>query len=125
MMVFINEVYKANKIYKNYMEEFVKLLAPICPHICEEIWSDLGHLDTITYAAWPSYDEAKLASDSVSLVIQINGKLRDKLEVSLDASNEEIIAQALASERVKLYTDGKEIVKTIVVPKKLINIVVK
>ncbi len=125
MMIFINEVYKANSIYKPYLENFVKLLSPVCPHFCEEIWEDLGHTNTIAYEAWPTYDEAKLVLDTVSLVVQVNGKLRDKIEVALNATNEEILSIALASDRIKAYTDGKEIVKTIVVPKRLVNIVVK
>lgn len=125
MMVFINEVYKANTVYKPYMLDFVKLIYPICPHFGEELWADLGHEATITFESWPTYDEAKLTLDCISLVIQVNGKIRDKLEVPLDASKEEIIRQALELERIKLYTDGKELVKTIVVPNKLVNIVVR
>lgn len=125
MMTFINEVYKANSIYRPYMESFVKLLYPICPHIGEELWSDLGHKGTITFEAWPTYDESKLTSESLSLVVQVNGKLRDKLEVPVDATKEEIISQALALEKIMSYTTGHEIVKTIYVPARLVNIVVK
>lgn len=125
MMVFINEVYKASSVYEPYMHDFVKLIYPICPHFGEEIWADLGHLESITYERWPTYDESKLALESISLVIQINGKIRDKLVVCPEASKEDIIKQAFLLERVKLYTDGKEIVKTIVVPNKLVNIVVR
>lgn len=125
MMTFLNEAYKANSIYRPYMENFVKLLYPICPHIGEELWSDLGHEGTITFEAWPTYDEAMLASESLSLVVQVNGKLRDKLEVPVDASKEEIILKALALEKIIGFTTGHEIVKTIYVPKKLVNIVIK
>ena len=125
MMIFMNEVYKAEKVYKPYMEGFIKLLSPICPHIAEEIWQDLGHVGTIAYESWPTYDESKLTSDTLNLVVQVNGKLRDKIEVAVDADNDVIIATALASEKVKAFTDGHEIVKTIVVPKKLVNIVVR
>lgn len=125
MMTFINEVYKAQIVYKPYMEGFIKLLSPICPHMCEEIWQDLGYNKTIAYEAWPTYDESKLASDTVSLVVQVNGKLRDKIEVLASWDNEAIIKEALASEKVKAFIDGKEVIKTIVVPKKIVNIVIK
>ena len=121
----MNEVYKAEKVYKPYMEGFIKLLSPICPHIAEEIWQDLGHEGTIAYESWPTYDESKLTSDTLNLVVQVNGKLRDKIEVAVDADQQTIIATALASEKVKAFTDGHEVVKTIVVPKKLVNIVVR
>ena len=125
MMIFMNDAYKAEKVYRPYMEGFIKLLSPICPHIAEEIWQDLGHEGTIAYESWPTYDESKLTSDTLNLVVQVNGKLRDKIEVAVDADNDSIIATALASEKVKAFTDGHQIIKTIVVPKKLVNIVVK
>ena len=125
MMIFINEAYKEKTFPREYSLGFIKLLSPICPHIAEEIWADLGHDNTIAYESWPTYDESKLTSDSLNLVVQVNGKLRDKIEVAVDADNETIIATALASEKVKAFTDGHEVVKTIVVPKKLVNIVVR
>ena len=125
MMIFMNEAYKAEKVYRPYMEGFIKLLSPICPHIAEEIWTDLGHEGTIAYEAWPTYDESKLVSDTLGLVVQVNGKLRDKIEVAADADNDSIISTALASEKVKAFTEGHQIIKTIVVPKKLVNIVVR
>ncbi len=73
-MVFINEAYKAPVLPKVYMEGFVKLLSPVCPHIAEELWEKLGHNNTIAYEAWPAYDEAKLVEDEVEIVIQVNGK---------------------------------------------------
>ncbi|MDE5715592.1 MAG: leucine--tRNA ligase [Anaeroplasmataceae bacterium] len=125
MMIFLNDAYKAESLYQEYMEGFVKLLYPICPHLGEELWQMLGYQDTITFAAWPVYDEDKLVNEMVNLVIQVNGKLRDKLEVMPTLSQEEIIQLALASDRIKPYIEGHEIVKTIVVPKRLVNIVVK
>ncbi len=125
LMTFLNEAYKANSVYKPYMESFVKMIYPICPHIAEELWSDLGHNNTITFEAWPTYDESKLSADSLSLVIQINGKLKDKLEVPVGMSKEDIINEALNLEKIKNLTLGLEIVKTIYVPNKLVNIVVK
>ena len=125
MMTFLNEAYKAQKVYRPYMEGFIKLLSPICPHICEEIWEMLGHTDVLAYSAWPTYDESKLMLNTISMVIQVNGKLRDKIEVSIEMNNDDIIKMALESEKIQAFTAGKEIVKTIVVPKKLVNIVVK
>ena len=125
MMTFLNEAYKANSIYIPYMEGFVKMLYPICPHIGEELWQDLGHNHTIAFEEWPTFDEAKLALEQLTLVVQINGKIRDKLEVNVDATKEQIIESALELDKIKAFTDGHEIVKTIYVPKKLINIVMK
>lgn len=125
LMIFLNEAYKATTIAIEHLEGFIKMLAPVCPHVCEELWQMLGHNEAIAYASWPKFDESKLASDSLSLVVQVNGKLRDKIEVAVDASQDEIINTALSCEKVKAYIEGHEVVKTIVVPKKLVNIVVR
>ncbi|MGM9971816.1 MAG: leucine--tRNA ligase [Anaeroplasmataceae bacterium] len=125
LMIFLNEATKADKIYIGFVEGFVKLLSPIAPHICEEMWSMLGHNSTIAYEAWPTYDEEKTISHNIFMMVQVNGKLRDKIEVTLDEANDSIIKKALESEKVKQFTDGHEIVKTIVVPKKIVNIVIK
>ena len=101
MMTFLNEAYKANSIYIPYMEGFVKMLYPICPHIGEELWQDLGHNHTIAFEEWPTFDEAKLALEQLTLVVQINGKLRDKLEVNVDATKEQIIESALELDKIK------------------------
>ena len=93
--------------------------------MCEELWEKLGHTNTIAYEAWPKYDENKLVADTVNVVVQVNGKLRDKIEVAQNASNDEVKSVALASQKVKAFTDGHDIVKVIVVPKKLVNIVIK
>jgi len=126
MMIFINAVYK-EEVFPHYMaKEFIKLLNPICPFFTEEIWEVVfGEKESISFAKWPEYDEAKLVSDTYTLVVQVNGKLRDRIEVSYDATNDEIQQIALNSEKVKAFTDGLSIVKVIVVPKKLVNIVVK
>ena len=123
LMVFINEAYKQKVLPKAYIEGFVKLLAPIAPHIAEELWRKLGHTETISYAAWPAYDESKLVDDEVEIVIQVNGKVRTKTVVSKTASKEELEKLALEDEKVKEYTDGKTIRKVIAVPGKLVNIV--
>jgi leucyl-tRNA synthetase len=123
LMVFINEAYKAPVLPKAYMEGFVKLLSPVCPHIAEELWEKLGHTNTIAYEAWPVYDETKLVEDEIEIVVQVNGKVRAKLRVPADASKEQMEQIALEDAKVKEQLDGKTIRKVIAVPGKLVNIV--
>ncbi|PTE73712.1 leucine--tRNA ligase [Staphylococcus devriesei] len=125
LMVFINECYKVDSIYKPYVEGFVKMLAPIAPHIGEELWNRLGNNDTITYQPWPTYDESLLVDSEVEIVVQVNGKVRAKLQIPKDLSKEEMQDLALEDENVKLSIEGKEIKKVIAVPQKLVNIVAK
>ena len=126
MMIFINAVYKEEKFPKYMAEGFVKLLNPICPFITEELWQVVfGNNVSIATESWPTYDEAKLVSDTYTLVVQVNGKLRDRLEVGQNMSEEEIKNMALSSEKVLAHTNGLTVVKVIVVPKKLVNIVVR
>ncbi|PLR98203.1 leucine--tRNA ligase [Bacillus sp. T33-2] len=123
LMVFINEAYKVSGIPKDYMEGFVKMLSPVCPHIAEELWQKLGHTDTIAYAAWPAYDEAKLVDDEVEIVVQINGKIKAKMMVPADANRETLEQIAMDTDTVKEQIDGKTVRKVIAVPGKLVNIV--
>ena len=123
MMIFINEVYKQEKIYKPYLEGFVQLLAPICPHICSEIWEKLGHKEVIDYVAWPTYDESKLALATVKIAVQICGKVREIIEVPTNASEKEIEDIALNNEGIKSRLEGKTIKKIIVIKGKIVNIV--
>jgi leucyl-tRNA synthetase len=123
MMVFINEAYKSTVLPKHYMEGFVKMLAPVAPHVAEELWEKLGHNDTISYETWPAYDEAKLVDDEVEIVIQVNGKVKTKLKVPTDASKEALEGIAMDDDRVKEQIEGKTIRKVITVPGKLVNIV--
>lgn len=123
MMVFINEGYKKDTINQAMVEGFIKLLNPIAPHITEEIWASLGHTESITYAVWPTYDESKLVADTVEIVVQVNGKVKDKIDVSTIATKEELEADALENDRIKSAIDGKTVRKVIVVPGKLVNIV--
>ncbi len=125
MMIFVNEVYKVGKCPKEYAEGLIKMMSCITPHVGEEIWSIFGHNDTIAFEPWPSYDESQLVEDTVEVVVQVNGKLRAKLSVAVDADKDSVIAQALADEKVKEFTDGKNIIKQIYVPNKLVNIVAK
>lgn len=125
MMVFINDCYKVDVIPTPYAEGFVKMLAPIAPHIAEELWQLLGHEGTISFAQWPTYDETKLVDDEVEIAVQVAGKVRAKIVVAKDASKEDIEKVALADEKVQEYMAGKSLVKVIVIPGKLVNIVVK
>ena len=110
-MVFINDCYKAETIYQPYAEGFVKCLAPIAPHIGEELWDRLGNEDTITYQPWPTYDESLLVDSEVEIVVQVNGKVRAKLNIPKDTSKDEMEALALKDENVKLSIEGKDIKK--------------
>ncbi|PID02346.1 leucine--tRNA ligase [Sporosarcina sp. P2] len=123
LMVFINESYKAEKLPKAYIEGFLLLISPITPHLAEELWSKLGHTDTIAYAQWPTFDEAKLSDDTVEVAVQINGKIRAKITVAKDSSKEELEQVALANEDVKQWMEGKELKKIIAIPGRLVNIV--
>ena len=101
------------------------MLAPIAPHICEELWQKLGHNETITYQPWPTFDESLLIDDEVEIVVQVNGKVRAKLNIPKDLSKEEMQDLALANDNVRMSIEGKEVKKVIVVPQKLVNIVAK
>ncbi|MFP4924256.1 leucine--tRNA ligase, partial [Staphylococcus pseudintermedius] len=125
LMVFINECYKADNISKAYAEGFVKMLAPIAPHVGEELWSILGHDTTITYQPWPSFDPSLLEEDVVEIVVQVNGKVRAKIEIPKDMSKADMEATALANDNIKAAVEGKDVKKVIAVPQKLVNIVAK
>ncbi|MDZ5472587.1 leucine--tRNA ligase [Bacillus sp. 31A1R] len=123
LMVFINDAYKATVLPKDFVEGFVKLLAPVAPHIAEELWEKLGHTETISYHTWPAFDEAKLVDDEVEIVVQINGKVKAKLLVPTDANKETLEQIAMGDDAVKEQIDGKTVRKVIAVPGKLVNIV--
>ena len=125
MMIFVNAVYKEGKCPREYAEGLIKMLSCICPHIGEEIWQLLGHDNTIAYEPWPTYDEAKTADDVVEIIVQINGKLRGKISAPVDTDKDTVLALAKADERVASAIDGKTVIKEIVVPNKIVNIVVK
>ena len=125
MMIFINAVYKEGYLPKEYALGFVKILSPLCPHLAEELWEMLGHDNTITYESWPTYDEEKTKENDVEIAIQINGKVRDTIRVSKETSKEELEKKALDRDVIKKWIEGKEIVKTIVVPGRIVNIVIK
>ncbi|HHY72619.1 MAG TPA: leucine--tRNA ligase [Bacillus bacterium] len=124
MMVFINDAYKAETLPLDYMKGFVKLLSPIAPHVAEELWEKLGaSKGSISFEAWPSYDESKLVEDEVEIVVQLNGKVRTKLLIPKDATKELMEEIAMNDEKVKEDLGGKTVRKVIAVPGKLVNIV--
>ncbi len=111
-------------VRQEVLEAVVLMLAPIIPHVCQQLWEHLGHGSDIVTAAWPLVDHAALKLDAIEMVVQVNGKLRGKFTVALDASKEAIEALVFADEHVQRFIDGKPIKKLIVVPQKLVNIVV-
>ena len=125
MMIFINEAYKAKTIYKEYVLGFIKLMYPVTPHICEEMWEYYGHDKSITYEPWPTYDEAKIVDEDVTIAIQVNGKLRATLKVKKDTDSKTLQDLALNLEDIKKHTNNKTIVKVIAIVNKIVNIVVK
>ncbi|HPK58847.1 MAG TPA: leucine--tRNA ligase [Bacilli bacterium] len=125
MMIFVNEVYKAPNVPQEYLENFLKLLNPFAPHLTEELWEFLGHQGTIAYEPWPTYDEAKTIHDEVTIIVQVNGKLRDRLIVARDTDAKELENLALSNERIQGFFKGMTVQKVIVVPNKLVNIVAK
>ena len=125
MMIFVNAVYKNGKCPKAYAEGLIKMLSCISPHIGEEIWSIMGHNDTIAFESWPTYDPAQLVENVIEIVVQINGKVKSRLNISADADKDSVISQAKNDEIISSMISGKDIVKEIYVPKKLVNIVVK
>lgn len=125
LMVFVNEAYKVDDLPVEYMKGFIKMIAPIMPHMAEELWSRFGESDTITYQPWPTYDPKALVEDEVEMIVQVNGKVRAKIKMAKDTDRDEAQQLALANEHVKKFTDGKDIKKVIVVPNKIVNIVAK
>lgn len=124
LMIFINAAYKEDSLPLDYMRGFVKLLAPIAPHVGEELWHKLtGSEDSISYETWPTYDESKLVEDTVEVVFQINGKVRGKQTASRTISKDDLEALALSDDNIKAHLEGKTVRKVIVVPGKLVNIV--
>ncbi len=123
LMILLNAIEQERRIPRSTFEILVQLVSPFAPHIAEELWQRIRNNGTIFYSRWPEYDEAKTIEESITLILQVNGKLRDKLEVPRGLSNDELDRFARASPNVMKYIDGKEIRKIIVVQDKLVNIV--
>ncbi len=125
MMEFVNAAMKVKSGNKSWMEMFVLILSPFAPHMCEELWERLGHTNTLAYEPWPEHDEALLAEDTIDIPVQVNGKLRARIQVSADADKDAILAVAKSEPKLAKHVEGKTVVKEIYVPGKLVNLVVK
>lgn len=123
MMIFVNEMTPTTVRPRKILEPFVLVLAPFAPHLAEELWEKLGHTTSLARASFPEYNETLTVDDEITVVVQVNGKLRDKLFVEKGASKD--VLEKMARKKAGHWIDGKEIVKTIVVPDKLVNIVIK
>ena len=125
MMALLNEIYEVGSITKGELKTFVKLLDPFAPHVAEEVWEQLGGEGLLAIAEWPSFDEAKTVDSTIEVPVQICGKLRATITIAKDSSAEDAIAAAKADEKVQEFLNGKNIIKEIYVPGKIINIVAK
>ena len=125
MMIYVNELFKAETIHGSLWEPFVLLLAPYAPHLAEELWEQLGREPSVSKVSWPEYDPALTVDEEVTVVLQVNGKVRSKLTVAAGTEKAELEKLARADERIAGWMEGKEVVKTIVVPDKLVNIVIR
>ncbi|GAH61838.1 unnamed protein product, partial [marine sediment metagenome] len=119
MMEFVNLVFRAGAVAKGQTERLVLLLAPMAPHIAEELWQRLGHDQTLAYEPWPTFDEKMIAEETLDLPVQVNGKMRGRISVPADADEDAIVAAALADEKVAKFTEGKNVIKKIIVPGRL------
>jgi len=125
MMEFLNTAYKAGIVHKDQAERFVLVLSPFAPHLAEELWERLGHDGSLACEPWPAYDEAMIAEETIELAVQINGKVRGRISVPAEADEASVLEAALAEPKVAAALEGKTIVKKIVVPGRLVNVVVK
>jgi leucyl-tRNA synthetase len=125
MMIFVNACYKAGSCPRAYAEAFIKMLSCICPHIGEEMWSLLGHGESLAREPWPVWDEAALKEDTLQIPVQVNGKVRATVEIGVHEEQDSVLAKAHAMKNVQTYVEGKTIVKEIYVKGRIVNIVVK
>ena len=123
MMVFVNECYKAKKLYRPYIEGLVQVFSCVCPFVGEEMWQKLGHEELLTYHPWPKVDATKLVKETVKLAVSVNGKMRDVMELPRDIAQEEAVALAKANPKIIPWIEGKTIKKIIFVPGRILNIV--
>lgn len=125
LMTLLNQFYDKGSVNRAELKTYLQLLNPFAPHMTEEIWAEQNFGGMVCESEWPSYDEAKCVDDVVEIAVQVNGKVRARISVASDISKDDAIAQAMAEERVKAYTDGKNVVKSIYIPGRLVNLVVK
>ena len=131
-MELVNEMYKYKEgenvnvgLLGKAVKDLILILSPFTPHICEEMWEHIGQKESLVNMAWPEYDEAALVKDEVEIVIQINGKLKDKIFAANNSDRAELEKAALERKNIQTLLEGKTVVKVVVVPNKLVNIVVK
>ena len=124
MMIFINEATKYEKLPIGAMKKFLIILSPFAPHIAEELWEKLGNKNSIFKEKWPKYNEKFIKEDTFELIVQINGKVRDRINAKVGMSKDEALKLAKESKKVKKYIDGKEIIKEIMIKDRLLNIVI-
>jgi leucyl-tRNA synthetase len=125
MMIFINEIYKIEKVSKEVIEKFLILLSPFTPHIAEELWTLLGNNSSIQNQSWPAFDETLAKSDMITIALSVNGKVRSKKEVDFDTNEKDLEQATLDDENIKRHIFGKNIIKIIVVKNRMVNVVVK
>ena len=125
MMSLLNEIETADGISAEQLGVFVRLLCPFAPHLCEEIWESTGHKGLCSESAWPEFDESKTVDETVEVAVQVNGKLRGTVTLPMNCENGEALAIAKADEKIQPFIEGKTIVKEIVVPNRIVNLVVK
>ncbi len=123
MMIFVNHLNKQTIRAKSVAEKFVLILAPLAPHIAEELWQRLGHTDSLAYEAWPEYDKELIKEKEIELAVQVNGKIKDRIVVAADADEKEIEGQALISAKIKAAMDGKPAKKIIVAKPRIVSII--
>ena len=125
MMEFVNQAYKVARVSQDQAERFILVLAPFAPHLCEELWQRLGHGESLAYEPWPPHDEALTREEMIEVPVQVNGKVRARIQVAADASEADVLAAALAEPKIAAAVEGKTVVRKIVVPGRLVNVVVK
>ncbi|MBI3301761.1 MAG: class I tRNA ligase family protein, partial [Deltaproteobacteria bacterium] len=124
LMILVNEAHKAERLPRALAEGIVLALAPFAPHLAEEVWQRLGHTDTLAYEPWPVYDPALVRDETVTVAVQVNGKLRATIEVAADADQATTLAAARAHEKIQVYLQGKTLRREVVIPGRLVNLVV-
>lgn len=125
MMIFINELYKKETLPREVWEPFILLLAPYTPHLSEELWAMSGHAPSVSLQRWPQYVPELTVDDTLEIVVQVNGKVRARFDAAKGTDKELLLSRAMEQERISELTEGKQIIKTIVIPDKIVNIVVK
>ena len=125
LMEFVNAAYKVDAVDRAVVEQFVLLLSPFAPHLCEEIWERLGHRETLAYEPWPVHDESLLVEQTIEIPVQVSGKVRGVITVAADAGKDAVLEAAQTDPKVKSHIGDKKVVKAIYVPDRMVNLVVK